>query len=513
MTSRPRTTPALTDRAVGALVGTAAGDALGAGYEFGPPLPDDAPVGMIGGGGFGWAPGEWTDDTSMAVPIARAAARGADLRDPSTHDEIVAAWIDWARTAPDVGVQTRSVLSTAGALGGDAAAAVKAARQLYERSGRSAGNGSLMRTAPVALAHLGDPSAIADAARAISGLTHYDDDAGDACVIWSVAIGHAIVTGTLSIDVGINALPAERRDRWAALVREAEQSQPRDFDRNGWVVHALQGAWSSIHHAGVAVLETGAPRATALRDGLGRAVRGGRDTDTVAAIAGGMLGAVHGASATPAAWRRLIHGWPGLDTRGLTELAVQAVRGGDLGAGDWPLGERMDYAGWGARATLTAHPHDEGVLLGSIVDLDAVLDGSAGIAVDAVVSLCRVGRAQRAETHVEQWLIDDPEDGLNPNLDFVLADTIDVIAELRSEGKTVLVHCVQAQSRTPSIAALYAVRQFGVGVDEAFDAVGRVLPGARPQAFLVEAVRRLATRSDSSPSNRPHAIDPQAAVN
>ncbi|BAU32600.1 ADP-ribosylation/Crystallin J1 [Microcella alkaliphila] len=285
------------------------------------------------------------------------------------------------------------------------------------------------------------------------------------------------MTGSLEIEVGLAALAAARRDRWARLVREAEESQPRDFDRNGWVVHALQGAWSSIHHAGVAVLETGAPRATALRDGLERAVRGGRDTDTVAAIAGGMLGAVHGASATPAAWRRLIHGWPGLDTRGLTELAVRAVRGTEPGAGEWPLGERMDYDGWGARAMLTAHPHDEGVLLGSIVDLDTVLDGSAGVQVDAVVSLCRVGRAQRAATHIEQWLIDDPEDGLNPNLNHVLADTVDVIAQLRGEGKTVLVHCVQAQSHTPSVAALYAVRQYGVGVDEAFEAVRRVLPG------------------------------------
>ena len=99
---------------------------------------------------------------------------------------------------------------------------------------------------------------------------------------------------------------------------------------------------------------------------------------------------------------------------------------------------------------------------------------------------------KRVDTHIEQWLIDDPEDGLNPNLDHVLADTVDVIARLRGEGKTVLVHCVQAQSRTPSVAALYAVRQCGVGVDEAFDAVGRALPGARPQGFLVDAVRRLA---------------------
>ena len=69
-------TATLLDRATGTRLASAAGDALGAGYEFGPPLPDDQPVHMAGGGTFGWAPGEWTDDTSMAVPIAQVLADG-----------------------------------------------------------------------------------------------------------------------------------------------------------------------------------------------------------------------------------------------------------------------------------------------------------------------------------------------------------------------------------------------------------------------------------------------------
>ena len=64
-----RLTPAQQDRAIGAVVGTAAGDAVGAGYEFGPPLDDGVTVGMTGGGSFGWEPGEWTDDTSMSIPL------------------------------------------------------------------------------------------------------------------------------------------------------------------------------------------------------------------------------------------------------------------------------------------------------------------------------------------------------------------------------------------------------------------------------------------------------------
>jgi hypothetical protein len=67
-------TTAQRDRACGVLLGTAAGDALGAAYEFGPPRGPELEVAMVGGGGFGWEPGEWTDDTSMAIAIAEVAA-------------------------------------------------------------------------------------------------------------------------------------------------------------------------------------------------------------------------------------------------------------------------------------------------------------------------------------------------------------------------------------------------------------------------------------------------------
>ena len=69
----------LRDRVEGVLVGTAAGDALGAPYEFQPPRGPGLPVEMAGGGP--WQPGEWTDDTAMAIAIAEIAAAGNDLRD------------------------------------------------------------------------------------------------------------------------------------------------------------------------------------------------------------------------------------------------------------------------------------------------------------------------------------------------------------------------------------------------------------------------------------------------
>ena len=111
-------TTAQLDRAVGVLLGTAAGDALGAAYEFGPPRGPELEVAMVGGGSFGWEPGEWTDDTSMAIAIAEVAVTGADLRDEEALDTIVRRWHEWMHDAKDVGIQTSHVLRTAGWQGG-----------------------------------------------------------------------------------------------------------------------------------------------------------------------------------------------------------------------------------------------------------------------------------------------------------------------------------------------------------------------------------------------------------
>jgi ADP-ribosyl-[dinitrogen reductase] hydrolase len=187
-------TPAQIDRAVGVLLGTAAGDALGAAYEFGPPRGPELEVAMVGGGSFGWEPGEWTDDTSMAIAIAEVAASGADLRDEEALDALIRRWHEWSLRANDVGVQTRSVLSRAGRHGISAQTARAESEELHKLTGRTAGNGSLMRTAPLALAYLHDEAALVEAARAVSELTHYDPEAGDACVLWCLAIRHAVLT-------------------------------------------------------------------------------------------------------------------------------------------------------------------------------------------------------------------------------------------------------------------------------------------------------------------------------
>ena len=323
-------TTAQLDRACGVLLGTAAGDALGAAYEFGPPRGPELEVAMVGGGSFGWEPGEWTDDTSMAIAIAEVAATGADLRQEQALDAVVCGGMSGRKHAKDIGVQTRSVLSRAGRQGISAQTARAESAALHKLTGRTAGNGSLMRTAPVALAYLDDEAALVEAARAVSELTHYDPEAGDACVLWCCAIRHAILTGVLDARIGLQYIDIDRRDLWASRLEVAEASQPSDFTNNGWVVEALQGAWSAISTTPIPEDDpaTGVFRVDHLRLALDAAVRGGGDTDTVAAIAGGLLGAAYGASAVPADWRRLLHGWPGLSTRDLVTLATQISEGG-----------------------------------------------------------------------------------------------------------------------------------------------------------------------------------------
>ncbi|GII25711.1 ADP-ribosylglycohydrolase family protein [Planosporangium mesophilum] len=318
----PDLDPIQRDRAAGVLLGAACGDALGVPYEFKEPLTADEQPEMIGGGLGPYAPGEYSDDTQMAVCIAEVSATGADLRSAPALDQIAANFLRWRRDgASDIGNQTRAVLDAVRHREGAGLGAEMrdAAADLHRRTGRSAGNGSLMRTAPVALAYLHDPDALAEAARAVSELTHYDPLAGEACVLWCAGIRRAVLSGTFEgVREGLDLLPSDRRDQWARWLSEAETNDPNRFSPNGFVVPALQAAWSAV---------TGTPDHD-LRNALSAAVRAGDDTDTVAAIAGALLGARWGESAVPQDWRQVVHGWPGLRAADLARLGILTAQGG-----------------------------------------------------------------------------------------------------------------------------------------------------------------------------------------
>jgi ADP-ribosyl-[dinitrogen reductase] hydrolase len=469
-----RPTPQQVDRAVGAVLGAAAGDALGVPYEFGSRRLDP-PARLLGGGLGDYAPGQWSDDTEMAMCIARVAATGADLRSPDALDDVARGFLGWKAAGPaDIGNQTRHVLGAAqrhAATGRPAQLLARLSADLHAETGRTAGNGSLMRTSPVALAHLGDAAAIDEAARAVSALTHHDPVAGEACALWCLAIDHAVRTGELDVRVGLDRVSG----MWPELLDEAETVEPSRYShRNGWVVGALLAAWSATSAA------------ASLEDGLQRAVAGGGDTDTVAAIAGALLGARFGGSAVPSRYRRLLHGWPGLRAHDLAGLAVLAIRGGYPDPDGWPVGTTLtSYSG--ARTAVVRHPDDDGVLLGAVGAL------APGVA-DAVVSLCRLGATQLplvgvpAEDHVEIWLVD--QDDANNDLRAVVDDAAAAVRDLRQEGKTVFLHCVHAQTRTPVVAAAYGALAAGGSERDALRRVQHVLPSARqPRASIVAVLR------------------------
>ncbi|MFG2470129.1 ADP-ribosylglycohydrolase family protein [Streptomyces canus] len=497
-TPNPRLDARRTDRAAGVLLGAAVGDALGVPYEFQATLRSDQQPQMIGGGLGPYKPGEYSDDTQMQVCIAEVTATGTDLRSPEALDAVAANFQRWlSEGASDVGNQTKAVLNAAGRVSAGAGAAMLGAARDYAASHpQSAGNGSLMRTGIVALAHLGDAAEMAKAAVAVSALTHPDPDCADACVLWCSGIRTAVLEGTFDgVHAGLDLLSPERRAIWADRLDDAEAQPPHHFSPNGWVVTALQAAWSAIRRTPVPELNPAEKSFPAqhLQFALEAAVRAGNDTDTVAAIAGALLGARWGSSGIPLQWQQTVNGWPGLTGVDLVRLAVRTARGGKDDGDGWPSATRMSAPADVLRGFAIPHPHDPGVLLGNL----ALLQGTEPVDVDAVVSLCRMGTdpvlpGVEAE-HVRVWLVDS--DGHNANLHYVVDQAARAVLRLRQAGKRVLLHCAAVQSRTPAVAAVYSNLATGTDPETALSDLRKALSHGwqlSAHAELHDAVHALA---------------------
>lgn len=418
------------------------------------------------GGPFNYPPGSYSDDTEMTIPIARIAARGDDLIEHIP--EIIKSWRDWLAQGPrDVGSQTRAVLSSLPS--NDEAEAWKVSKNFFERSGQAAGNGALMRTAPVALAYLDEPVRMAEAARRIAQLTHFEDDAWQSCVLWCASIRHAILESKLNFKAGLDLLPQDSRKPWEGRIEEALVSSPRDFPNNGWTVHALQTAIAAVNTTQTA------PEA------LFAAVKAGGDTDTVAAIAGSLAGAYYGVSSLPAEWRVELNGWPDMNSRGLTNLALRTVNKGSVrNPASWP---NTDVELSLVPKSVVPHPLDPDVLLGN---LNALNDMENIERVDVAVALCRVGNFQTKLPLEEFWLVDSEDSNLE--LDFVLLDAAARIQKHRSQGKRVLVFCYAGQSRTPAVGATYSIVNFCIPPMEAIRQIHETSNTFRMQNFFVPRI-------------------------
>jgi ADP-ribosylglycohydrolase len=272
-------------RARGALLGLAVGDALGAPLEGAPPERARQAVesGLEMEGGRSWAAGEWTDDTALALALAESIADHGLL---DTAD-VAARYIEWAQVGKGIGNTTAAALRGAS----DEADARRRAEAFHEATGRSAGNGTVMRAAPIGLA-APSVTAAADAAHEDARLTHYDPQAGAASAALCAALvairdeGNAFAAATVQAcehDRVHDAIAAARKQPDLLAELAAGEEMGACWTTLGVALHALEA---------IDDYERGVLWAISL----------GGDTDTNAAVAGALLGCRHGPDAIPERW-------------------------------------------------------------------------------------------------------------------------------------------------------------------------------------------------------------------
>lgn len=286
------------DRYRGALLGLAVGDALGTTLEFREPGSFEPIADMVGGGPFRLRPGEWTDDTSMALCLAESLVeRGAfDPRDQ------MARYVRWWR---------EGYLSSNGSCF-DIGSTVAAALGRFERTGepfcgstnpRSAGNGALMRLAPVALAFASEPAKAIRFCGESSRTTHGARDSIDACrYLGALLIGalQGRSKGDLLDDGRFEPVPGcweiePLSESIDAVARGSFRlAEPPAIRGTGHVVRSLEAALWAFH------------RGADFREGALRAVNLGDDADTTGAIYGQLAGTFYARSKIPPRWLECI---------------------------------------------------------------------------------------------------------------------------------------------------------------------------------------------------------------
>jgi ADP-ribosyl-[dinitrogen reductase] hydrolase len=282
------------DRYRGCLLGLATGDALGTTLEFQSP-GTFAPINdMIGGGPFRLQPGEWTDDTSMALCLAESLIEQQDF-DPADQLE---RYVRWYREGH---------LSSTGRCF-DIGNTVQEALSRFERTGQvdcgsddpmSAGNGSLMRLAPVPLSYAGTPQEALEKSGESSRTTHGTAAAIDACRYFGGLLVGAVneVSKDTLLSDHYCPIPGYWDDKPlvpgidAIAAGSFKHRQPPEIRGAGYVVKCLEAVLWAFHNS------------DNFREGCLLAVNLGDDADTTGAVYGQLAGAFYGEHGIPAEWR------------------------------------------------------------------------------------------------------------------------------------------------------------------------------------------------------------------
>lgn len=281
------------------LLGQAVGDALGTTVEFQSPRDiatratgDGWPARVVGGGPFRVAPGQVTDDTELALALARSLGREGRYDD----DAVARAYVAWRRSEPwDCGQATSLAFGVP-----DPPPAALAERVRARASRKTQANGALMRVSPLGVfGHALPPAELAALAARDATLSHPDPLCQAASAVFTVTIAAALREGLDGPAAHRRALAFCDEVPVAAPAREVLEAfadAPPAFDdaKQGWVRLALGYAFFHLKHA------------QAFSAALTHVVRAGGDTDTNAAITGALLGAVFGEDGIPAGWRDVV---------------------------------------------------------------------------------------------------------------------------------------------------------------------------------------------------------------
>ena len=276
------------DRFRGCLLGLATGDAVGTTVEFSPRGSFPPVIDMIGGGPFGLQPGQWTDDTSMALCLAESLIEKQAF-DPMDQMERYVRWnhrghLSSTGTCFDIGITTSSALRRFEQTGEPFAGTT---------SWKNAGNGSIMRLAPVPMFFYPDIEKVVQCAGESSRTTHGAQECIDACRLFALILVKAL-DGKSKEEILFgreNAMLPDLAPKIHDIAAGGYANKSiNEIQGGGYVVESLEaGLWCFL-------------KSETFRDAILSSVNLGDDADTTAAVCGQIAGAHYGESGIPCEW-------------------------------------------------------------------------------------------------------------------------------------------------------------------------------------------------------------------